>query len=63
MAGGPFDEELYKCKLQPVAAAVARGLYGGWEPSRSQLTRLEEIFPTGICDFSKSDRGRPPGFR
>ncbi len=25
VAGAPFDEELYKCKLQPVAAAIDRG--------------------------------------
>ena len=59
VAGAPFDEELYKCKLQPVAAAVARGLYGPWEPSRSQVARLKEIFPTGVCDYSQPDVGRP----
>jgi hypothetical protein len=63
VAGGPFDEELYKCKLQPVDAAIARGLYGRWGPSESETARLKEIFPTGVCDFSKRDEGRPPGFR
>ena len=33
--GAPFDEELYKCKLQPVEAALARGLYGSWVPSEN----------------------------
>ena len=63
VAGGPFDEELYKCKLQPVEAALARGLYGSWTPSESELARLHEIFPTGVCDYTKGDEGRPPGFR
>jgi Tannase-like family of unknown function (DUF6351) len=63
VAGGPFDEELYKCKLQPVAAAIAHGLYGSWQPSGTERARLEEIFPTGVCDYSKGDEGRPPGFR
>ena len=62
VAGAPFDEELYKCKLQPVAAAIARGLYGQWEPSETEVARLEEIFPSGVCDFSKRDEGRPPAF-
>ena len=62
VAGGPFDEELYKCKLQPVAAAIARGLYGWWDPTEAERARLDEIFPTGVCDFSKGDQGRPPGF-
>ena len=63
VAGAPFDEELYKCKLQPVNAAIAQGLYGSWRPSKSETARLKQIFPTGVCDFSKRDRGRPPGFR
>ena len=62
IAGGPFDEELYKCKLQPVEAAVARGLYGSWQPSETETARLHEIFPGGVCDYSKGDLGRPPGF-
>ena len=56
------DRELYKCKLQPVDAAIDRGVYGSWRPSASETARLKEIFPTGVCDFSKRDQGRPPGF-
>jgi hypothetical protein len=62
VAGAPFDEEHYKCRLQPVDAAIARGLYGAWEPSPAETARLNEIFPTGVCDFTKGDVGRPPGF-
>ncbi|MGH3762953.1 DUF6351 family protein [Actinophytocola sp.] len=59
VAGGPFDEQHYKCALQPVRAAVARGLYGSWRPSRAEIDRLEQIFPTGVCDYRKPDVGRP----
>jgi hypothetical protein len=59
VAGGPFDEQLYKCALQPVKAAVARGVYGSWQPTAAELARLEKIFPTGVCDYRKSDVGRP----
>ncbi|MFL5936280.1 MAG: DUF6351 family protein [Gaiellaceae bacterium] len=62
VAGAPFDEELYKCKLQPVDAAIDRGVYGWWDPSDAEVARLNEIFPSGVCDFSKGDQGRPPGF-
>jgi hypothetical protein len=61
VAGAPFDEQLYKCSLQPVDAAIDRGVYGSWHPSEGELARLKEIFPTGVCDFRKGDRGRPPG--
>jgi hypothetical protein len=59
IAGGPFDEQHYKCALQPVRAALARGLYGDWHPTGAQLARLEQIFPTGVCDYRKPDVGRP----
>jgi hypothetical protein len=62
VAGGPFDEELYKCKLQPVETAISSGLYGWWDPSKAEVDRLDQIFPTGVCDFTKGDAGRPPGF-
>ena len=32
VAGGPFRGGVYKCQLQSVADAVARGLYGSWTP-------------------------------
>ena len=41
------------------SAAVARGLYGSWRPSAAELDRLEQIFPTGVCDYRKPDVGRP----
>ena len=59
VAGGPFRGGVYKCQLQSVADAVARGLYGSWTPSPSELARLEQIFPTGVCDYSLPDAGRP----
>jgi hypothetical protein len=62
VAGGPLRGGVYKCALQPVGKAIARGLYGDWNPSAAERTRLEQIFPTGVCDYSKDDVGRPrPG--
>ncbi len=59
IAGGPFDEQHYKCALQPVQAAIDHGLYGSWRPSRAEVDRLKQIFPTGVCDYTKPDVGRP----
>ena len=43
-------------------AAIARGLYGVWTPTAAERARLEQIFPTGVCDYTRGDVGRPPGF-
>jgi hypothetical protein len=59
VAGGPLRGGVYKCALQPVSKAIARGLYGSWKPSAAERGRLEQIFPTGVCDYTKDDLGRP----
>jgi hypothetical protein len=59
VAGGPLRGGVYKCALQPVSKAIDRGLYGSWEPSADERARLAQIFPTGVCDYTKPDVGRP----
>ncbi|WP_345560027.1 DUF6351 family protein [Nonomuraea rosea] len=51
VAGGPLEGGVYKCRLQPVDRAVARGLYGSWKPTADERARLGQIFPTGVCDY------------
>jgi hypothetical protein len=51
VAGAPVTGDVFACKLQPVAAAIARGVYGDWRPTPGQRKRLEEIFPTGVCRY------------
>ncbi|GAB1513442.1 DUF6351 family protein [Actinophytocola sp. KF-1] len=63
VAGGPFDEQHYKCALQPVDTAIDRGVYGSWRPSAAERARLEQIFPTGVCDYRRPDVGRPRSLR
>jgi hypothetical protein len=55
VSGGPFNEQLYKCARQPVQAAIARGVYQWWRPTRAEVDRLKQIFPTGVCDYTKPD--------
>jgi hypothetical protein len=61
VSGGPIEGSIFKCALKPVATALADGTYAPWVPSASDVTRLQQIFPTGVCDYSKPDVGRPPG--
>ncbi len=61
-AVGPVDEAHYKCELQSVRTAVARGVYGSWRPSGAEVDRLKQVFPTGVCDYTKPDVGRPRHF-
>jgi len=59
VAGGPYEGGVWKCTTQPVMRAVNQGLYGEWEPTRAEIRRLKEIFPSGVCDFSRPDAGKP----
>ncbi len=45
-----------------VKKAVKHGLYAPWIPDTAAVDRLEQIFPDGVCDYSKRDVGRPKGF-
>lgn len=62
VAGGPFKGSIFKCELKPVAQSIADGDYGSWSPTPPQQVMLEQIFPSGVCDFSQSDAGLPPGW-
>ena len=59
VAGGPIEGGVFKCALQSVGDAIARGLYAPWVPSAADVARLQQIFPTGVCDYTKPDVGRP----
>lgn len=59
VAGGPIEGGIYKCQRKPVAQALVDGTYAPWIPSAAEVTRLEQIFPTGVCDYSKPDAGKP----
>lgn len=60
VAGGPFEQSLFKCRLIPVNTAVSRGFYGVWAPNALELATLAAIFPQGVCDYSQPDAGLPP---
>jgi hypothetical protein len=62
LAGGPFEQSIFKCQLMSVDDAIARGFYGAWAPAGAQVAMLKSIFPTGVCDYSKPDVGLPAGW-
>ena len=51
VAGKPLDSITVKCSLKPVNPAD----YGS--PTPEQITRLNQIFPTGVCDWSQPGPG------
>lgn len=60
VAGGPFEQSLFKCQLVPVMEAYGRGFYGDVNLEPAELGMLHAIFPQGVCDYSKPDAGLPP---
>ncbi|MBC7182897.1 MAG: hypothetical protein H5U30_04895, partial [Marinobacter sp.] len=60
-AGGPIEGSVFKCSLKPVDAALSDGTYGAVSFTAEEVTRLNDIFPDGVCDYSQPDQGRPAG--
>lgn len=61
VAGGPIEGSIFKCALKPVATALTDNTYGTVTFTEPEITRLNEIFPDGVCDYSQPDQGRPAG--
>jgi hypothetical protein len=59
VAGSPRRSDIVKCALQPVTTAISSGQYGA-ELSPEQQSRLEAMFPSGVCDWSKPGIGQVP---
>ena len=59
VAGAPIEGGIYKCALKPVEQAVMDGTYAPWVPGAQDVAKLKQIFPSGVCDYSKPDQARP----
>lgn len=60
VAGDSIKGDIFKCRLKPVATALADGSY----PATVQFTHqqqewLGKIFPDGVCDYRLGGQGRP----
>jgi hypothetical protein len=60
VAGGPFEQSIFKCQTVDVFTAYSQGIYGELELPPQVLRTLAFIFPEGVCDYSKPDAGLPP---
>jgi hypothetical protein len=61
VAGGDIQGDIFKTYLIPVEEAIARGFYDPVVLTPEQIERLNEIFPTGVADYSQGCVGRPDG--
>ncbi len=59
VAGSPYEGGVWKCELQSVDAAIDAGLYGHWQPTAEERARLGQVFPGGVCDYTRPDVGLP----
>src|SRR5678816_3477934 len=48
VAGCPIQANIYKCQLKPINVADYKVAF-----SQAEITRLNTIFPNGVCDWSK----------
>jgi len=55
VAGESMRGDTFKCKLKPLATALADGTYGpSVRFSEAQKTWLARIFPQGVCDYNSA---------
>ena len=54
VAGGPLTENILKCQLKPLAF----GDYTGITFTPAQQTRLQAVFSSGVCDWTKPGAGQ-----
>jgi len=59
VAGAPIEGGIYSCARKSVDTAVADGTYAPWLPTPAETEQLKQIFPEGVCDYSKPDQARP----
>jgi hypothetical protein len=59
VAGAPIEGGIYQCALKPVDRALVDGTYAPWRPNTEAAAKLKQIFPEGVCDYSRPDQARP----
>lgn len=59
VAGEPLTGNVFQCHLKSVDDALNDDTYGMVDFTPTQVQRLRDIFPTGVCDYSLGDAGKP----
>ncbi len=57
-AGGPFTNDNFECQLKPVERSDYAGITSAL--SDAQFARLQAVFPTGVCDWTKPSASEQP---
>lgn len=60
LAGDSMRADVFRCHLQGVDQAIAAGVYGVLD-MRAYRDELRQIFPSGVCDYSRGDAAMPEG--
>lgn len=58
-SGLNVSDRVLKCALKPVNEAINDGTYGDLTFTVVEELKLNQIFPTGVCDYSEPDQGLP----
>jgi hypothetical protein len=59
VAGDTIAGDMFECQLMSADDAIDAGLYGSVTFDAAERALLDAIFPDGVCDYSKPDRGKP----
>ena len=51
VAGAPITGDIFKCERIPVTDAIEQNVYGDWQPDEKATSRLQQIFPSGVCTY------------
>ena len=58
VAGSDWRGDIFKCSLQSIDQAILKGIYGDI-PMHRYIEQMRQIFPQGVCDYTKPDMGKP----
>jgi len=59
VAGASILANTFKCALKPMSIALTDGTYANIRFTPQQVARLEYVFSSGVCDYTKPDLGLP----
>lgn len=58
ISGDSIKGDVFKCALKPVDEALSDGTYSEVVFTDAERARLNDVFPTGVCDYTKPDVGK-----
>ena len=59
VAGGAIAGDIFKCQTMSLDMAITQGIYRPIFFTPQERARLQQIFPSGVCDYRLPDAGLP----